>query len=135
MSNTITVTLTANEPIISAVDDIDWISLKYSTNRSRIRTTYIGQDVSYRYYAGRAYPIAETAGQINRTFSFDAAFKDKVDAAKFEGLRGRNVVYKDADGRIARGVLIEMTKQSERYYDSYQCSIRQVDDAEAVEYE
>ena len=135
MSNTITVTLTANEPIISAVDDIDWISLKYSTNRSRIRTTYIGQDVSYQYYAGRAYPIAETAGQINRTFSFDAAFKDKVDAAKFEGLRGRNVVYKDADGRIARGVLIEMTKQSERYYDSYQCSIRQVDDAEAVEYE
>ena len=66
---------------------------------------------------------------------FDAAFKDSNTAERFESLLGKNVIYKDSDGRIAAGMMMEITKISERFYDTYQCSIRQVDETEAVEYE
>ena len=135
LSNFAMVTLTAAEPVIASVDEFEWISLRCSANRNRIRSTHIGQDVSYQYYAGREYPVAETAGQISKSFSFDAAFKDSNTAERFESLLGKNVIYKDSDGRIAAGMMMEITKISERFYDTYQCSIRQVDETEAVEYE
>ena len=82
----------------------EWLSLKYSTAPRRRQFTD-NKRVSYKYYAGRKYPVTFTEGFSERVGSFSYCFREREQADAVAALAGETVVYKGTDGSLIRGTL------------------------------
>lgn len=110
-----------------------WISLKYSATPRRRQYTET-ERVSYRYFAGRAYPVAFTEGFRERTGAFSYCFTTEADAAAVAALAGRTVMYKGKDGSGIYGILGGVSRVSEIIHD-VSFTVTQIDREERVPYE
>ena len=135
MSNEVTVTLSVDMPEIAALSDMQWLKLKYSTAQNSPLGVSIYQDVTYQFYAGRRYPVAETSQQITKVYSFNVAFDDAAQAAAFEGLLGKTVVYRDQHNRLFTGPLMAYELSVDQFFSAFSCSIQQTDNMERIEYD
>ena len=135
MSNEVTVTLSVDMPEIAALSDMQWLKLKYSTAQNSPLGVSIYQDVTYQFYAGRRYPVAETSQQITKVYSFNVAFDDAAQAAAFEGLLGKTVVYRDQHNRLFTGPLMAYELSVDQFFSAFTCSIQQTDNMEWTEYD
>lgn len=93
-----------------------WISLRYSSAPRR-RQFSANRRVSYRYYAGREYPIVFTEGFGERTGTFSYCFRDRAESEAVEKLKGETVCYKGRDGSVLYGVLNSVSRVSEIVQD------------------
>lgn len=135
MSNEVTVVLSVDIPEIAALSDMQWLKLKYSTAQNSPLGVSIYQDVAYQFYAGRRYPVAETSQQITKVYSFNVAFDDAAQAAAFEGLLGKTVVYRDQHNRLFTGPLMGYELSVDQFFSAFTCSIQQTDNMERIEYD
>ena len=135
MSNEVTVTLSVDMPEIAALSDMQWLKLKHSTAQNSPLGVSVYQDVAYQFYAGRRYPVAETSQQITKTYSFNVAFGDAAQAAAFEGLLGKTVVYRDQHNRLFTGPLMGYELSVDQFFSAFTCSIQQTDNMERIEYD
>ncbi len=110
-----------------------WISLKYSATPRRRQYTET-ERVSFRYFAGRAYPVAFTEGFRERTGAFSYCFTTEADAAAVAALAGRTVMYKGKDGSGIYGILGGVSRVSEIIHD-VSFTVTQIDREERVPYE
>lgn len=135
MSNEVTVVLSVDIPEIAALSDMQWLKLKYSTAQNSPLGVSVYQDVAYQFYAGRRYPVAETSQQITKVYSFNVAFDDAAQAAAFEGLLGKTVVYRDQHNRLFTGPLMGYELSVDQFFRAFSCSIQQTDNMERIEYD
>lgn len=135
MSNEVTVTLSVDAPEIAALGEMQWLRLEYSTAQNSPLGVSAYQDVAYQFYAGRRYPVAETSQQITKIYSFNAAFNDAAQAAAFEGLLGKTVIYRDQHGCLCTGPLMGFELSIDQFFRAFSCSIQQTDNMERIEYD
>lgn len=135
MSNEVAVTLSVDAPEIAALGEMQWLRLEYSTAQNSPLGVSTYQDVAYQFYAGRRYPVAETSRQITKIYSFNAAFNDATQAAAFEGLLGKTVIYRDQHGCLCTGPLMGFELSVDQFFRAYSCSIQQTDNMERIEYD
>lgn len=135
MSNEVTVVLSVDIPEIAALSDMQWLKLKYSTAQNSPLGVSVYQDVAYQFYAGRRYPVAETSQQITKVYSFNVAFDDAAQAAAFEWLLGKTVVYRDQHNRLFTGPLMAYELSVDQFFSAFTCSIQQTDNMERIEYD
>lgn len=135
MSNEVTVTLSVDMPEIAALSDMQWLKLKHSTAQNSPLGVSVYQDVAYQFYAGRRYPVAETSQQITKVYSFNVAFDDAAQAAAFEGLLGKTVVYRDQHNRLFTGPLMGYELSVDQFFSAFSCSIQQTDNIERIGYD
>jgi hypothetical protein len=135
MSNEVTVTLSVDAPEIAALGEMQWLRLEYSTAQNSPLGVSAYQDVAYQFYAGRRYPVAETSRQITKIYSFNAAFNDAAQAAAFEGLLGKTVIYRDQHGCLCTGPLMGFELSVDQFFRAFSCSIQQTDNNERIEYD
>ena len=135
MSNEVTVTLSVDAPEIAALGEMQWLRLEYSTAQNSPLGVSTYQDVAYQFYAGRRYPVAETSQQITKVYSFNVAFDDAAQAAAFEGLLGKTVVYRDQHNRLFIGPLMAYELSVDQFFSAFSCSIQQTDNIERIGYD
>jgi hypothetical protein len=135
MSNEVTVTLSVDAPEIAALGEMQWLRLEYSTAQNSPLGVSAYQGVAYQFYAGRRYPVAETSQQITKIYSFNAAFNDAAQAAAFEGLLGKTVIYRDQHGCLCTGPLMGFELSVDQFFRAFSCSIQQTDNNERIEYD
>ena len=135
MSNEVTVTLSVDAPEIAALGEMQWLRLEYSTAQNSPLGVSTYQDVAYQFYAGRRYPVAETSQQITKIYSFNAAFNDAAQAAAFEGLLGKTVIYRDQHGCLCTGPLMGFELSIDQFFRAFSCSVQQTDNNERIEYD
>lgn len=135
MSNEVTVTLSVDAPEIAALGEMQWLRLEYSTAQNSPLGVSAYQDVAYQFYAGRRYPVAETSRQITKIYSFNAAFNDAAQAAAFEGLLGKTVIYRDQHGCLCTGPLMGFELSVDQFFRAFSCSIQQTDNNERIEHD
>lgn len=135
MSNEVVVTLSVDMPEIAALGDMQWLKLEHSTAQNSPLGVSVYQDVAYQFYAGRRYPVAETSQQITKVYSFNVAFNDAAQAAAFEGLLGKTVVYRDQHNRLFTGPLMAYELSVDQFFSAFSCSIQQTDNMERIEYD
>lgn len=135
MSNEVTVTLSVDAPEIAALGEMQWLRLEYSTAQNSPLGVSVYQDVAYQFYAGRRYPVAETSRQITKIYSFNAAFNDAAQAAAFEGLLGKTVIYRDQHGCLCTGPLMGFELSADQFFRAFSCSVQQTDNMERIEYD
>lgn len=135
MSNEVTVTLSVAAPEIAALGEMQWLRLEYSTAQNSPLGVSAYQDVAYQFYAGRRYPVAETSQQITKIYSFNAAFNDAAQAAAFEGLLGKTVIYRDQHGCLCTGPLMGFELSIDQFFRAFSCSIQQTDNNERIEHD
>ena len=135
MSNEVTVTLSVDAPEIAALGEMQWLRLEYSTAQNSPLGVSAYQDVAYQFYAGRRYPVAETLQQITKIYSFNAAFNDAAQAAAFEGLLGKTVIYRDQHGCLCTGPLMGFELSIDQFFRAFSCSIQQTDNNERIEHD
>lgn len=135
MSNEVTVTLSVDAPEIAALGEMQWLRLKYSTAQNSPLGVSAYQDVAYQFYAGRRYPVAETSQQITKIYSFNAAFNDAAQAAAFEGLLGKTVIYRDQHGCLCTGPLMGFELSADQFFRAFSCSVQQTDNNERIEHD
>lgn len=135
MSNEVAVTLSVDAPEIAALGEMQWLRLEYSTAQNSPLGVSAYQDVTYQFYAGRRYPVAETSQQITKIYSFNAAFNDAAQAAAFEGLLGKTVIYRDQHGCLCTGPLMGFELSIDQFFRAFSCSIQQTDNNERIEYD
>lgn len=135
MSNEVTVTLSVDAPEIAALGEMQWLRLEYSTAQNSPLGVSAYQDVTYQFYAGRRYPVAETSQQITKIYSFNVAFNDAAQAAAFEGLLGKTVIYRDQHGCLCTGPLMGFELSIDQFFRAFSCSIQQTDNNERIEYD
>lgn len=135
MSNEVAVTLSVDAPEIAALGEMQWLRLEYSTAQNSPLGVSAYQGVTYQFYAGRRYPVAETSQQITKIYSFNAAFNDAAQAAAFEGLLGKTVIYRDQHGCLCTGPLMGFELSIDQFFRAFSCSIQQTDNNERIEYD
>jgi hypothetical protein len=135
MSNEVTVTLSVDAPEIAALGEMQWLRLEYSTAQNSPLGVSAYQNVAYQFYAGRRYPVAETSQQITKIYSFNAAFNDAAQAAAFEGLLGKTVIYRDQHGCLCTGPLMGFELSVDQFFRAFSCSIQQTDNNERIEHD
>lgn len=135
MSNEVTVTLSVDAPEIAALGEMQWLRLEYSTAQNSPLGVSTYQDVAYQFYAGRRYPVAETSQQITKVYSFNVAFDDAAQAAAFEGLLGKTVIYRDQHGCLCTGPLMGFELSVDQFFRAFSCSIQQTDNIERIGYD
>lgn len=135
MSNEVTVTLSVDAPEIAALGEMQWLRLEYSTAQNSPLGVSTHQDVAYQFYAGRRYPVAETSQQITKIYSFNAAFNDTAQAAAFEGLLGKTVIYRDQHGCLCTGPLMGFELSADQFFRAFSCSVQQTDNNERIEHD
>lgn len=135
MSNEVTVTLSVDAPEMAALDDMQWLKLKYSAAQNSPLGVSEYQDVAYQFYAGHRYPVAETSQQITKVYSFNVAFDDMSQSMAFEKMLGKTVVYKDQRGRLFTGPLMAYELSAEQFFSAYSCSIQQTNNMERIQYD
>lgn len=135
MSNEVTATLLVDAPEIAALGEMQWLRLEYSTAQNSPLGVSTYQDVAYQFYAGRRYPVAETSQQITKIYSFNAAFNDAAQAAAFEGLLGKTVIYRDQHGCLCTGPLMGFELSADQFFRAFSCSVQQTDNNERIEYD
>ena len=135
MSNEVAVTLSVDAPEIAALGEMQWLRLEYSTAQNSPLGVSTYQDVAYQFYAGRRYPVAETAQQITKIYSFNAAFNDAAQAAAFEGLLGKTVIYRDQHGCLCTGPLMGFELSIDQFFRAFSCSVQQTDNNERIEHD
>ena len=116
-------------------DDVtgEWIALRYSSSPRR-RSISETEKVSYKWYAGRKYPVAFTEGYSERTGNFSYCFRRREDAVRLAALSGKTVIYKGTDGTVMYGILGAVQIVGEILYD-VSFSVTEIDHTEEVAYE
>ena len=126
-SNTVTGTVTIEEPVIGALNGSgEWIKLALSDRSATVQEFSSERTVNYRHYAGAEYPVLEMAPFKDKSGRYDVSFKDPAEAAAFEALFGQVVILKSRRGNVIVGPLATLSKRETDFYTAFSFQIQQI---------
>lgn len=132
-SNTVTVTLKTEYPIICDLENSGWIKLKLSINSVPSVQISMQQDIALVQYTGSEYPTPEVSDYKQRTYSISTAYMDIASCVQFESLLGKVVCIKDQYDNLIIGIMSSYAKTSTTFYTTYTATVSEIDEGEYLE--
>lgn len=128
-SNTVTVTAAVDSPMIAPLAGGDFLALKLSESANRSQTIKRAQEVAYTQYAGAMFPEAELGEHESLSVSGDVSYlyDQAAEAAAFEALMGKPVIYKTPGGACVVGVLEGFQRRDPLFFKSYSFNVTQME--------
>ena len=126
-SNTLRGTLRVCAPTITPLAGGDPVVLRKSESEYAEIGYSKAQTISMRQFAGQVYPQAEVSPYLSLRASFDAAwtYAERAEAARFEDLIGKPVIFKAKDGTAFVGIMSAWNLGAKPFFRSYAGSVTQ----------
>ena len=127
-SNSVQGEISTEEPMIAMLSGGAWLSLEKSSIPTRQEMWTATQTVELFHYAGRTYPEAEVSPSRTAEISFDVAWtlSERAEAAAFEAMIAKPVIFKAPSGETAVGILSTYSKQVVHFYRAYTATLRRI---------
>lgn len=134
-SNTVTVTAAVDSPMIAPLAGGDFLELTLSKSANRSQSIKRAQEVAYTQYAGATFPTAEIGEHESLSASGDVSYPydQAAEAAAFEALMGKPVIYKTPGGACVVGVLEGFQRDDPLFFKSYSFSVTQMERRDYVD--
>jgi len=134
LSNPAELSLSLKHDIIRLADGEEWIPLRYALGGLLTRGYTESDTVSYRYFAGRDFPVAFHSNQKSRKASLRYAFKTPAEADAIRALIGKLVIFKDRRGNRIIGI-VDGINRTVGVLNDVSLNITEVDYNERIEYD
>lgn len=127
-SNTVQGTLCTEGLAVALLSGGEWLELTKSRNPTRQETYSLSQNVSLTHFAGQEYPEAETSPYKTLQGNFDVSWNrdEPEQAAAFEAMIGKPVIYKAPSGETMVGILAAMQKNPINFFKAYAATIQRI---------
>lgn len=128
-SSDVRVAVPIDYPKIASVEDLQWITLKWTTSQIRETSISASKGVTYQHYYGAQLPSAFVGEPVTSAVNFSCAFpRSNLDDAKaLEKLLGTTVCVKDPRGARYIGVLESYSKTDSAFWVRYDLTVTLVD--------
>ena len=110
------VPLSGGDPVVLKKSEDEYAEISYTKT----------QTVSLRQFTGEDYPRAEISPYLNLRASFDVAwtYAERDEAARFEAMIGKTVIFKAQDGEAFVGVMSAWNRGSKKFFRSYTATVQ-----------
>lgn len=132
MSNTVTVDILPDAPLLVDVDSGEILRLPLSEQQHRVWTRSKTISTNSYHVSGRALPSVDVGEYVDASLSGSVSFDNDADIRKFENLLGRLVCLKTDSGDMAIGVLATLGKSTGLFYSTYNIAVSAVDYEEEI---
>ena len=136
-SAAVSVTVTVPHAILAAVDALSsTVALMLTRGEPRRLSGSINQTVAYRYFAGRAHPVAVFAEQESENYQTSVAFLEDSDRDGLIALirRCKTILYRDAWGNRWFVIIPSSGYDQDHFGTSLSIQMTVVDYVEEIEY-
>lgn len=125
----ITAQVSIDCPVIGLLSGGDLLRLELSESADREQEISRSGQVSYTWYSGGRFPTAEAGEQEDIIVTGDVSWPKEhaAEAARFEAMLKKPVIYKTPGGMVVVGVLAGYERKDPRWWRSYRFSVRQMD--------
>lgn len=127
-SNTVQGELSTDQIALALLSGGDWIQLEKTASPTRMESYTVSQTVELFHLAGQEYPEAEASPYKTMQGSFAVAWNlaERAQAADFEALIGKPIIYKAPAGETLVGVLQAWSKQTVHFYRAYSATVQRI---------
>ena len=127
-SNTVQGELSTEQLALALLSGGEWLELEKTATPSRMEDYAATQTVEIFHITGQEYPEAETAPYKTMQASFTVAWNlsERAQAAAFEALIGKPIIYKAPSGETLVGVLQAFGKQVVHFYRAYSATVQRI---------
>lgn len=125
-SNTVSGTLSTEQPLIALLSGGAWLPLRYSDRSTAEQRFRWGLTHSLRHMSGARFPVLELSPYEDLSGTYDAAFLDAAGAAAFRELLGRVVILKSREGKVLVGALTDCSEIVNTFYLSFSFTVEQI---------
>lgn len=127
-SNTVQGELSTDQLALALLAGGDWLELEKTATPSRMEDYAATQTVEIFHLAGQEYPEAETAPYKTMQAGFVVAWNisERAQAAAFEALIGKPIIYKAPSGETLVGILQAFNKQVVHFFRAYTATVQRI---------
>lgn len=127
-SNIVQGMLSTEELAIALLSGGGWLELTKSRNPTRQETYSLSQNVSLTHFAGQEYPEAETSPYKTLQGNFDVSWNrdEPEQAAAFEAMIGKPIIYKATSGETLVGILAAIQKNPINFFKAYTATVQRI---------
>lgn len=127
-SNTVQGELSTEQLALALLSGGDWLELEKTANPTRMETYTVSQTVELFHLAGQEFPEAEASPFKTMQGSFTVAWNlaERAEAAAFEAMIGKTVIYKAPSGETLVGILQAFSKQTVHFYRAYSATVQRI---------
>lgn len=127
-SNTVQGVLSTEELAIALLSRGEWLELTKSRYPTRQETYSLSQNVSLTHFAGQEYPEAEASPYKTFQGNFDVSWnRDEAEqAAAFESMIGKPIIYKAPSGEALVGILAAIQKNPINFFKGYTATVQRI---------
>ena len=127
-SNIVQGVLSTEELSIALLSGGGWLELTKSRNPTRQETYSLSQNVSLTHFAGQEYPEAEASPYKTLQGNFDVSWnRDELEqAAAFEAMIGKPIIYKAPSGETLVGILAAIQKNPINFFKAYTATVQRI---------
>lgn len=127
-SNIVQGMLSTEELAIALLSGGGWLELTKSRNPTRQETYSLSQNVSLTHFAGQEYPEAEASPYKTLQGNFDVSWNrdEPEQAAAFEAMIGKPIIYKAPSGETLVGILAAIQKNPINFFKAYAATIQRI---------
>ena len=119
--------------VISTINPVSWIYLRFALDDPTSQSFDTTADVSYKKFAGREYPVPVAGGRKNTTLRATYAAKTREQAEAVEALVGKTVIIKNTHGGRMFGCVNRVGYDTGLVYE-FDLDITRIDYVEEVAY-
>ena len=127
-SNIVQGLLSTEELAIALLSGGGWLELTKSRNPTRQETYSLSQNVSLTHFAGQEYPEAEASPYKTLQGNFDVSWNrdEPEQAAAFEAMIGKPIIYKAPSGETLVGILAAIQKNPINFFKAYTATVQRI---------
>lgn len=127
-SNTVQGELSTEQLALALLSGGNWLELEKTASPTRTESYTVSQTVELFHLAGQEFPEAEASPYKTMQGNFVVAWNlaERVEAAAFEALIGKPIIYKTPSGETLVGVLQAYSKQTVHFYRAYSATVRRI---------
>lgn len=127
-SNTVQGELSTDQIALALLSGGEWLELEKTASPTRMESYTVSQTVELFHLAGQEYPEAEASPYKTMQGNFAVAWNlaERAQAAAFEALIGKPIIYKAPAGETLVGVLQAYSKQTVHFYRAYSATVQRI---------
>lgn len=127
-SNTVQGVLNTEELAIALLSGGEWLELTKSRNPTRQEIYTLSQNIMLTHFAGQEYPEAEASPYKTLQGNFDVSWNrdEPEQAAAFEAMIGKPIIYKAPSGETLVGILAAIQKNPVNFFKAYTATVQRI---------
>lgn len=127
-SNTVQGELSTDQLALALLSGGEWLELEKTATPSRMEDYVTTQIAESFHVAGQEYPATEVSPHRTMQVSFTVAWNiaEPDQAAAFEALIGKPIIYKAPSGETLVGILHAFNKQVVHFYRAYSATVQRI---------